>query len=61
MTNQSFQSNLCISDDLKSTVHKYIISINTLEIKLLQNKINYEFYLRHGKKNNVYLDYYVKL
>ena len=61
MTNQFFQSNLCISDDLKSTVHKYIISRNTLKIKLFQNKINYEFYLRHGKKNNVYLDYYVKL
>ena len=50
-----------INAEFKTEMHKYIISRNTVKIKLLENKLSYEKYLRDGIPINIRLDYYTNL
>ena len=50
-----------INAEFKTEMHKYIISRNTVKIKLLENKLSYEKYLRDGIPLNIRLDYYTNL
>ncbi len=50
-----------INSEVKTEMHKYIISRNTVKIKLLENKLSYEKYLRDGTPINIRLDYYINL
>ena len=50
-----------INAEFKTEMHKYIISRNTVKIKLLENKLSYEKYLRDGIPLNIRLDYYKNL
>ena len=50
-----------INAKFKTEMHKYIISRNTVKIKLLENKLSYEKYLRDGIPLNIRLDYYINL
>lgn len=50
-----------INAEFKTEMHKYIISRNTVKIKLLENKLSYEKYLRDGIPLNIRLDYYINL
>ena len=53
--------NFNISDDKKTEVLKYIFGRDTIKIKLLEQKLSYEMYLRYGVCKNIYLDYYINL
>ena len=55
------KSEININAEFKTEMHKYIISRNTVKIKLLENKLSYEKYLRDGIPINIRLDYYTNL
>lgn len=55
------KSEININAEFKTEIHKYIISRNTVKIKLLENKLSYEKYLRDGIPINIRLDYYTNL
>ena len=61
MSNQFEQFEINISDELKTELHKYIISRNISKIKLLENKLSYEKYLIDGTPINIHLNYYINL
>ena len=58
---QDKKNEININIEFKTEMHKYIISRNTIKIKLLENKLSYEKYLRDGIPINIRLDYYINL
>ena len=50
-----------INSEVKTEMHKYIISRNIVKINLLENKLSYEKYLTDGIPINIRLDYYINL
>ena len=50
-----------INSEVKTEMHKYIISRNIVKIKLLEHKLSYEKYLRDGIPINLRFDYYINL
>ena len=61
MSIQDKKNEININTEFKTEMHKYIISRNTVKIKLLENKLSYEKYLRDGIPINIRLDYYTNL
>ena len=61
MSIQDKKNEININTEFKTEMHKYIISRNTVKIKLLENKLSYEKYLRDGTPINIRLDYYINL
>ena len=61
MSIQDKKNEININTEFKTEMHKYIISRNTVKIKLLENKLSYEKYLRDGIQINIRLDYYINL
>ena len=61
MSIQDKKNEININTEFKTEMHKYIISRNTVKIKLLENKLSYEKYLRDGIPINIRLDYYINL
>ena len=61
MSIQDKKNEININTEFKTEMHKYIISRNIIKIKLLENKLSYEKYLRDGIPINIRLDYYINL